>query len=141
MPKPSLIPSPVAESQNGGTTRPAKPSKSKRRTFTAAEKLRIVREADACTEKGQIGALLRREGIYDSLLATWRKTLRIHGEAGMSRRHRGRPETRDERDEKLAVLERENAKLRSDLERARAVIDLQKKVSEILGIDLRRSET
>ena len=141
MPKPSLIPSPVSESQNGAATRSPRPSKPTRRTFTAAEKLRIVREADACTEKGQIGALLRREGIYDSLLSTWRKTLRIHGEAGMSDRHRGRPETRDERDAKLGALERENARLRSDLERARAVIELQKKVSEILGLDLQRSET
>jgi transposase-like protein len=140
MPKPSLIPSPVAESQHEAVTSSPSPSKPTRRTFTAAEKLRIVREADACTEKGQIGALLRREGIYDSLLATWRKALRLHGEAGMSGRRRGRHTTRDERDAHLKALERENARLRSDLERAQAVIEVQKKVSEILGIDLRRSE-
>ncbi len=140
MPKPSLIPSPVAESHHGAATPSPRPSKPTRRTFTAAEKLRIVREADACTEKGQIGALLRREGIYDSLLSTWRKSLRLHGEAGLSHRRRGRHTTRDERAAKLEALERENARLRSDLERAQAVIELQKKVSEILGIDLRRSE-
>lgn len=141
MPKPSFISSPIAKPQKGATTSSSIPSKPTRRKFTADEKLRIVREADACTEKGQIGALLRREGIYDSLLATWRKALRIHGEAGMSGRRRGRPETRDERDAKLDVLEREVARLRGDLERARAVIELQKKVSELLGLDLQRSET
>lgn len=141
MPKPSLISSPIAEPQKGVEPSSSIPSKPRRRKFTAAEKLRIVREADACTEKGQIGALLRREGIYDSLLATWRKALRIHGESGMISRRRGRPETWDERDAKLDTLERENARLRSDLARAHAVIDLQKKVSEILGVDLQRSET
>jgi transposase len=140
MPKPSLIPSPVAESEKETATPSPRPSKPVRRTFTAAEKLRIVREADACTEKGQIGALLRREGIYDSMLSAWRKALRMQGEAGMKGQRRGRAQTRDERDAKLKALERENARLRSDLDRAQAVIELQKKVSEVLGIDLRRSE-
>jgi hypothetical protein len=70
--------------------------------------------------------LLRREGIYDSMLSAWRKALRMQGEAGMKGQRRGRPQTRNEREAKLKTLERENARLRSDLDRAQAVIELQK---------------
>jgi len=68
----------------------SKPPPGKRRTFTAADKLRIVREAAACTERGAIEALLRREGIYSSLLTAWRKQLSLHGSEGLAPRKAGR---------------------------------------------------
>ena len=109
-------------------------SKATRRRFTANYKLRILREADACTEAGEISALLRREGLYSSHLTTWRKA-REHGElAALAPRKRGRKaKLRDARDAQLVELERENVKLRARLERAEALLDLQKKVADILG--------
>lgn len=137
MPKPSRIPLRAAAPQEAGTA----PSKPIRRTFTAAEKLRVVDEADACTERGQVEALLRREGLYASHLAKWRAALRLHGERGLQARKPGPASTRDVRDEQLSVLSRENQRLRAKLERAEAIIDLQKKVSVLLGIELRTQES
>jgi transposase len=141
MPKPSKVPlrvaAPPTPSAEPAAVRPAKPS---RRTFTPAEKLRIVREADACTERGQVEALLRREGVYSSHLAAWRKALRLYGETGLAERVPGRKTTRDDRDERIVRLERDKARLEKELTVAKKVIDLQKKVSEILGVDLLRSD-
>lgn len=112
-------------------------AKARRRRFTAAEKLRILHEADGCTERGELGALLRREGLYSSQLGVWRRA-RERGELnGLSPRRRG-PKSRkpDERDRKITKLEREVRKLRSKLERAEGLIEVQKKVSELLGIPL-----
>ena len=114
-------------------------AKPKRRTFSAAEKLRIVREADACAERGEIEALLRREGIYSSHLSEWRRALRLYGEEGVATRGPGRPRKRDAKDDVIAKLEREVASLRRDLERMQAVIDVQKKVSALLGLTLESS--
>jgi len=116
-------------------------AKASRRRFSPAEKLRILREADGCTRPGELGSLLRREGLYSSQLGVWRRA-RERGELdGLSPRHRG-PKSRkpDERDKKIAELERENRKLRAKLERAEGLIEVQKKVSEILGIPLERDE-
>lgn len=110
--------------------------KPKRRFFSAAEKLRIVREADACAERGEIEALLRREGIYSSHLSEWRRALRLYGEKGVATRGPGRPRTRDPKDDVIVRLEREVASLRRDLERMQTVIDVQKKVSALLGLTL-----
>jgi transposase len=142
MPKPSSIPLPPASTTptNGaGEMTPPLP-KPVRRTFSAADKLRIVREADACTERGQIEALLRREGIYSSLLAVWRKALKIHGERGMAARKPGRPPQSDERNTTIERLQRDNARLQAELTRSQAVIELQKKVSEILSLVLPPSD-
>jgi transposase len=141
MPMPSKVPLRAAPStprteEAPATTPPAKPT---RRAYTAAEKLRIVREADACTERGQVEALLRREGIYSSLLAAWRKALRLHGEKGLTERGPGRKATRDARDERIAQLERDNGRLERELVLTKKLVDLQKKVSEILDVDLARS--
>lgn len=114
-------------------------AKPKRRYFSAAEKLRIVREADACSAHGQIEALLRREGIYSSHLSEWRRALRLYGEEGVATRGPGRPRTRDAKDDVIAKLEREVASLRRDLERMQTVIDVQKKVSALLGLTLESS--
>jgi len=141
MPKPSKVPLRVAALPSPRSeptaVRPAKPS---RRTFTAAEKLRIVREADACAERGQVEALLRREGVYSSHLAAWRKALRLYGEKGLAARVPGRKASRDDRDERIARLERDKARLERELAVSKKLLALQKKVSDLLDLDLSRSD-
>ena len=116
------------------------PSPGKRRVFLAAEKLRIVRAAEACTERGSIEALLRREGIYSSLLAAWRKQLGLHGTAGLAGRKPGRKAKLDANDRRIAELEKRTAKLEAKLVLAGKLLDLQKKAASILGIDLASDE-
>ena len=116
-------------------------AKARRRRFTAAEKLRILREADGCTKPGELGALLRRESLYSSHLASWRAA-RKNGElAGLTPRARG-PKAKpvDARDKKLAELERENRRLQARLDRAEGLIELQKKVAQLLGTPLANDE-
>jgi transposase len=114
-------------------------AKARRRQFSAAYKARILREADGCVGSGQIGALLRREGLYSSHLTEWRR-LRARGALeGLAAKKRGKKASRDGRDRELARLARENARLRRKLAQAEAVIEVQKKLSEILGVPLDRS--
>jgi transposase len=116
-------------------------AKARRRRFTAAEKLRILREADGCTKSGELGALLRREGLYSSHLATWRAA-RKNGElAGLTPRARG-PKAKpvDPRDKKLVEQAREIARLQARLDRAEGLIELQKKVAQLLGTPLANDE-
>jgi transposase-like protein len=111
-------------------------SKATRRRFSTSEKLRILREADACTEKGAVSALLRREGIYSSHLSTWRAQ-RTAGQFGGSPRKRGPvPTVADPRDKQIVELERRavHAEVRAD--RAERLCALQKKVSELFGLEL-----
>lgn len=112
-------------------------AKAERRRFAAEYKRRIVREADRCTKPGEIGALLRREGLYSSLLTTWRAA-RERGELeGLSPKKRGPKATPpDPRDKKLAEQEREITRLRQRAERAEALVELQKKVAALLGTPL-----
>ena len=116
----------------------AKPGR--RRSFSASEKLRIVREAAACTKPGEVGALLRREGIYGSLLAGWRKEFKLHGTAALAGRKPGRKPTLDAKDRRIAELEKRAVKLEAKLSLAEKLIDLQKKVSAILGLSLTTDE-
>lgn len=112
-------------------------AKAERRRFTAEYKQKILREADHCKQPGEIGALLRREGLYWSNLTTWRKQ-RASGElAGLRGKRRG-PARREKNPlaERVRELERENARLKRRAERAEGLVELQKKVSEILGIEL-----
>jgi hypothetical protein len=106
----------------------------KRRTFTAKYKLRILLEADACEKNGEVGALLRREGLYSSHLVEWRAA-RKRGELdALEPKKRGpKSKERDERDERIAAQEKEIAKLRARAEHAEALVALQKKVAELLG--------
>ena len=116
----------------------AKPT---RRRFTVEYKLRILRETDACSRRGEIGSLLRREGLYSSNLTAWCKQ-REKGELeGLSQKRRGpmRKENNPLAD-KVKALERENTRLRARAERAEGLVELQKKVSEILGIELKHNE-
>lgn len=108
----------------------------RRRNFSTEEKLRILAEANRCTGRGDVAALMRREGIYSSLLSDWRKQLRVHGEAGLAAKTPSRKPTRDARDRQLEKLEREKAKLEKELLVARKLIELSGKAHEILGVAL-----
>jgi transposase len=112
------------------------PKPGRRRVFSAAEKLRIVREAAACTERGEVEALLRRESIYSSHLAAWRKQLVLHGSEALAGRKPGRKPKQDAKDRRIAELEKRAARLEAKLSLAEKLIELQKKVSAILGINL-----
>lgn len=107
--------------------------KAKRRKFTAEYKRRILEEADDCTEAGQIGALLRREGLYSSHLTTWRRQRDQGVVKGLSPRKRGR-KRKDELEREVARLQRENERLQANLEQAETIIDVQKKLSRLLGL-------
>jgi transposase len=109
--------------------------KKPRRKFTAAYKLRILKEAEACTEPGEIGALLRGEGLYSSNLASWRRQCDQGRFKGLSPKKRGRkPKARNPLAEKLAQLDRENRQLRQKLKQAETIIEVQKKISDLLGV-------
>ena len=114
---------------------PEVPAKAQRRRFTSEYRLRIVKQADACKKHGEIGALLRREGLYASHLITWRRQ-REQGElaAGRGRKRGPVPTPIDPRVKQLEV---ENRRLQRKLQRAETIITLQKKVAEILGIPLK----
>ena len=116
-------------------------AKARRRRFTAAEKLRVLREADCCTRPGELGALLRREGLYSSHLSAWRGA-RQRGElASLASRPRGpQPQRPDPRDRKIAELERELRRATARAERAEGLVELQKKAAEILGLPLPESD-
>jgi transposase len=111
--------------------------KARRRQFSAEYKLRMLREADACTEAGEIGALLRREGLYSSHLTTWRRQRDEGTLKGLAPRKRGRKaQPKNPLARKMAELERENARLKRRLQQAETIIEVQKKVSQMLGIPL-----
>lgn len=110
-------------------------ARAKRRTFSASYKLRILEEADAC-EHGELGHLLRREGLYSSHLSAWRRQ-REQGALNALGKKRGRKLRRDPKDRKIEKLERERDELRRRLEQAEQIIEIQKKVSEILVIPLK----
>jgi transposase-like protein len=113
---------------------PEVPAKAQRRKFTAEYKLRIVREAERCKEPGEIGALLRREGLYSSLLTAWRREVEQGTRAALRSKKRG-PKARVV-DPRVKEVEQENARLRKRLEHAELIIAVQKKVSALLGIPL-----
>jgi transposase len=107
--------------------------RAKRRRFSAEYKLRILEEVDGCTQRGQIGALLRREGLYSSHLSTWRQQRLLGQLEGLSPKKRGR-KPQDPAVGEAARLRRENERLRARLEQAEMIIDVQKKLSQLLGL-------
>ena len=114
-----------------------------RRTFSASEKLRIVRAADACLasgERGAVEALLRQEGIYSSLLSAWRVQLGAHGAKGLEARKPGRKPKLDAKDVRIAAQEKRIAQLERRMYIADALIELQKKAHLLLGIALPESD-
>lgn len=111
--------------------------RAKRRRFSAEYKLRILEEADACSERGQIGSLLRREGLYSSHLTTWRQQREQGQLDGLGPKKRGRKPSVDEALAKeLAELKRENQRLENRLQQAETIIEVQKKLSGLLGLTL-----
>jgi transposase-like protein len=105
-----------------------------RRRFSAAYKARIVREADACKEPGEIGALLRREGLYSSHLTHWRKDYRKGAESALADDKRGRKQTKNPLKPEVERLGRELERAQKKLKQAELIIEFQKNLCEILGI-------
>lgn len=116
------------------------PSRPMRRRFTAKYKLSILQEADRCREPGEIGALLRREGLYSSLLSTWRRQ-RDEGALSSFSKKRGRRAKKSHQERELEDLRKANERLEKRLEQAELIIDVQKKLSRILDVDLPPTET
>ena len=135
----------VAKTRDTGSQRvlavdqpnPEVPDKAVRRRFTAEYKLRILTLADACTDAGSLGALLRREGLYASNLNTWRYQRKRGVLSALTPKKRGRKESvRDPLVAENEKLRRENERITKRLRQAEIIIDIQKKVSQILGIQL-----
>ena len=127
--------------RNGGANNraPAAPpnpevsARPKRRQFTAAYKARIVEEVQQCTEQGQIGVILRREGLYSSAITLWRRQYQSGALRALKDDKRGRRTTRDPRDQELERQRREIEHLNKKLHKAELIIDIQKKVAALLG--------
>jgi transposase-like protein len=116
-------------------------AKAKRRRFSAKEKLKFLKKADACTKVGELGALLRSEGIYSSTLSSWRRARELGELDALTPKRRGpKPTVPDARDKKIAELERALAKAEARTKRAEGLVELQKKVSELLGIQLPKDD-
>lgn len=135
-----------AGQRDQGKVRPIRPDpevadKAVRRKFTAEYKLRILREADACAP-GEVGALLRREGLYSSHLTTWRRQREAGELEALAPKKRGRKASEpDPSAKRIAELERENRRLQQKLRQAEKIIEVQKKVAEILGIPSNAAES
>jgi transposase-like protein len=129
-----------SEERPSGTPPPTEVvARATRRRFTAEYKLRVVQEADACRAPGEIGALLRREGLYHGHLSKWRIQRKQGALAALAQRRGPTPPFAEARE--LETLRRENARLRRQLEKANLCIDIQKKASEMLGIPLSQPES
>ncbi len=124
--------------ESDGKTDPEVNEKPVRRRFDAAYKLRIIEEADRCSEPGQLGELLRREGLYSSHLANWRRLREQGSLQSLGPKKRGRKVKRkDATTKELDRLRRENQQLAERLRQAETIIEVQKKISEIMGVTLR----
>jgi hypothetical protein len=107
----------------------------RRRQFTSGDKRRILEAADRCTQPGEIGALLRKEGIYSSHLSTWRKQRAADERAALAPQKRGRKaDPVQAEDRRVLQLTEENDRLRRKLAQANAIIDVQKKLCALLGL-------
>ena len=119
----------------GGLPDPEVAALAKRRRFTAGYKRRILRAAAACKGSGDVGALLRREGLYSSHLSHWRREIEAHDEAALRAKRRGpKPNPAKAEARKIEVLERDVARLRKKLEHAEQIIEAQKKLCDLLGL-------
>ncbi len=131
--KPSVLTDLPRTTRSASDPDPEVPAKARRRTFTAKYKLKILAEADGCSKPGEIGRLLRREGLYSSHLSKWRDQREAGALAGLTPKKRGRkPRPVDPQARRVAELERENARLRHKLEQAETIIEVQKKLSLLL---------
>ena len=126
---------------NGSKSDPEVVERAARRRFTPQYKLRIVRQAEQCSTPGEVGALLRREGLYSSNLSAWRKQRDSGALASMSATKRGRRAKLSVQDKELEGLRRDNERLRGKLVQAEKIIEEQKKLSEVLGVSLDTPES
>ena len=120
---------------SGARPNPEVVATARRRQFTSGDKRRILEAADRCTQPGEIGALLRKEGIYSSHLSTWRKQRAADERAALAPQKRGRkvdPILAEDR--RVLQLSQENDRLRRKLAQANAIIDVQKKLCVLLGL-------
>jgi transposase-like protein len=115
----------------------AKPT---RRRFTSEFKLQVLREADQCGP-GELGALLRRHGLYSSHLSTWRRERELGARERLSRKRGRKPAERNPLSPRVAQLERENRQLQARLKKAELILDIQKKAAALLGIPLNQPES
>lgn len=123
--------------ERNGSLGPEVPEKARRRRFEAAYKLRILAEAERCIASGQLGELLRREGLYSSHLTSWRKQRDAGALEALAPKQRGRkPNRKDSLALERDRLARDNRRLTERLRQAEMIIEVQKKVSELLGIPL-----
>jgi transposase-like protein len=112
-------------------------AKPKRRQFTAEYRLRILEEVDRCTAPGEVGQLLRREGLYSSHLTAWRKARRNEALRGLASKKRGaKPKTRNPLEPKVRQLEAKVERLEKELHQAHTILDVQEKVAGLLGFSL-----
>ena len=115
--------------------------RAKRRSFSTEYKMGILREAERCEKNGEIGALLRREGLYSSLLSKWRQEAAKGGYDALAPKRRGPvPKVVDGRDKRIRELEKQLSRTQRRAERAEALVEVQKKVADLLGIALPKSE-
>jgi transposase len=145
-PERSVGPSEKREGASGYGLRemrnPEVSEKPTRRRFSAEYKMRILKEADACKQPGELGALLRREGLYWSALSTWRRQREEGTLQGLAAKKRGRKgKEREPKTQREKELERENRRLSRRLEKVELMLDIQKKTSELLGIPLNSEES
>jgi transposase-like protein len=134
---------PGSNSSAGNVPDPEVREKKTRRKYSAKYKLRILAEADACSQPGQMGSLLRREGLYSSNLTAWRRQREKGLLYAMAPKKRGRKKKqRNPLAKQVAQLENENRRLQLKLKKAELIIEAQKKMAEILGIaqDLNESD-
>jgi transposase-like protein len=111
------------------------PAKVRRRKFSGSEKRRILSEADRCTKSGEIGALMRREGVYSSMLTGWRKQRAVAERTALAPKRRGpKVDPAVAQKHRDGQLTRENVRLRRQLQHAHAIIDVQKKLCVLLGL-------
>jgi transposase len=128
--RPTVVPAPAAAA-------PEMSDRPRRRTFSVQTKLRVLAETDRATDVGGVGAILRREGLYSSSLADWRRQRDSGALGALAPAKRGpKPAARNPLAAELAQAKRENARLGRRLEQAEAIIEIQKKVAALLGIPL-----
>ncbi len=133
-----VVPASAGEGRQGSPEPPDPevPAKATRRRFTGAYKASILDEADKCESPGDLGRLLRREGLYHSHLASWRKAARKAMIDGLDGRRGPKPKSGKAWAARLRRLERENRRLRNENRKLRIVVEVQGKVSGLLGIEL-----
>lgn len=131
-------PADVERQQEQSVPDPEVVAKPGRRRFSAEYRLRILEEADQCANAGDIGKLLRREGLYSSHLANWRKARREGALQGLAPKRRGvKPEKRNPQDARVKALKAKVARLEKELEKAHTILDVQGKVAGLLGFNLK----